>query len=255
MATSWDMFLQQCQHAIREFHATWGETAIPFFRGQRDAAWPLTPGIFRGNFRPYAEQSIYYEFRAGASMLLGNAIEPWDVLFAMQHHGLPTRLLDWTEVFAVALHFAVREPFETAAVWMLDPYVLNQISCQQEEILDIQDDFPHNYFDYFVSDNASTKQVFPADVVAIFPRHTNARLAGQRGKFTLHGTQVAIATDPRFSRYIRKFELPADGREAALEFLSLTGVNDYSVFPDLDGLCRFLRGRFVHLAGSSTLVG
>jgi hypothetical protein len=138
---------------------------------------------------------------------------------------------------------------------MLDPYDLNRISCQQEEVLDIQDDFPHNYFDYFVSDNASTKQTFPAGVVAIFPRHTNVRLAGQRGKFTLHGTDVSIATDARFSGCIQKFELPADGREAALDFLSLTGVNDYSVFPDLDGLCRFLRGRFVHLADSSTPVG
>lgn len=249
MANSWHFFLQQCEEAIQKFHGKWGSTAIPFFRGQQDASWSLMPGIFRGKFKPYAEESIYYEFRSAARMLLGNATDPWEILFAMQHHGLPTRLLDWTGVFAVALYFAVRDPFETAAIWMLDPYALNDRSFKQEEVMDIQNDFPHNYFDYFVSDNENMRKAFPADVVAIFPPHANARLAAQRGMFTIHGTPVSIATDPKFSDCIQKFELSSDARDEALKFLSLAGINDFSAFPDLDGLCRHLSGRFVKLSG------
>jgi hypothetical protein len=248
MASDWHFFLQQCEEAIQRFHSKWGTTAIPFFRGHKDASWPLKPGIFRGDFRSYAEQSIYYEFRSSARMLLGNTTDPWEILFAMQHHGLQTRLLDWTGVFTVALYFAVHDPFEMASIWMLDPYMLNEISFRQNEILDIQNDFPHNYFDYFVTDNEDMHHEFPADVVATFPPHTNPRLAAQRGMFTIHGTAVPIATDPKFSECFQKFELSSDGRDEALNFLSLAGVNDFSLFPDLDGLCRHLRKRFVKLS-------
>jgi hypothetical protein len=232
------------QTAISEFRSTWGDTAVPFFRGQREASWSLAPGIFRGPFKRIAEQGTYYEFVANASGILGVSINPWDVLFTMQHHGLPTRLLDWTEVFGVALHFAVREPFQNAAVWMLDPYMMNNLACKQEEILDVEHDFKNNYFEYFIAGHRRVR--FPAGVVAIYPRRTNTRIAGQRCLFTLHASRVKI--ESKFSKCIQKFELPSNCRNSALQFLSLAGINDYSVFPDLDGLCRYLRGRFEYLS-------
>jgi hypothetical protein len=244
MPTTWDFFLKRVQTAISRFRATWGDAAVPFFRGQRDASWSLAPGVFRGPFKKIAEQGIYYEFVASSSVMLDVTLNPWDVLFTMQHHGLPTRLLDWTEVFGVALHFAVREPFERAAVWMLDPYILNKATCKQEEILDVEHDFKKNYFDYFIADHPRVR--FPADVVAIYPRRTNTRMAGQRCLFTLHASQINI--ESKYSRCIQKFELPSNCRDSALRFLSLAGINDYSVFPDLDGLCRHLRGRFEYLS-------
>ena len=97
-----------------------------FFRGLKSSGYSLTPSVFRDD-HPESDYSHNFRDLAATSgdMPSYNELDRW--LFIMQHHGLPTRLLDWTESPLVALHFALHDNFneDDAAVVALDPTRLN----------------------------------------------------------------------------------------------------------------------------------
>jgi hypothetical protein len=108
------------------------------FRGNNRSYGELTPRIFRKEydeliqtFRPKIEFEFIEEFKRRAPVLSDNLPDrdnhiEW--LFIMQHHGAPTRLLDWSESIFVA-YFAVSElPNEDGELWAMYPPDLNEKS-------------------------------------------------------------------------------------------------------------------------------
>ena len=240
----WPDFLEAVTSATRDFESEWESgSAVPFFRGHASTSYKLAPGLFRPvnglYYSPYDEANLYYEFRSRAGNLLGSELKSWEVLFYMQHHGVPTRLLDWSESFAAALFFALKEAEQDIDIWFLDPYTYNKASCGTDEILDMDDDFEGDYKDYFVDQSLIPKW---KHAVAVYPCRRIPRLSSQGGLFTIHADPEPLESTA--ADELRRFRLKASALQDARQYLKVCGVNDFSLFPDLDGLSRLLRSRF-----------
>jgi len=216
-----------------------------YYRGHANAKWQLLPGLARIDPSIIAscspptvrrlEEDLYSEFLTQAGGLLPRANGDWDNVFAMQHHGMPTRLLDWTETFAIALFFALRGASETACVWILDPFELNRSSIGRPETFDCSE-LGTSYRDAFFG-NATFLHDGAAAISVI--RHL-PRISSQRATFTLHGN-LHVSLEKLYPTVVTKIPLPVTAHAEAREYLALAGVSEFSLFPDLDGLAREMR--------------
>jgi hypothetical protein len=168
----------------------------------------------------------------------------------MQHYRAPTRLLDWTEVLAVALHFAVAygDPDESDGprVYMMNPYRWNkEHSAFGRELVwpryfsyDTDEEYFYEYGELLVENAIDWKKP-----VALYPPHRNARLSAQRGFFTIHGTDTRPLEQIAPS-LLWAFDLDPKAVTDIRDQLELCGINEYSLFPDLEGLARQLKKRY-----------
>ena len=236
-----------------------------WFRGHRQHDWSLvstahrflnrlTEGIahpmvsvrkremFRGEVR-----AVYRRFQAEAWPLL-TPIErsDWGVLLTMQHYGLPTRFLDWTESFACALFFAQqgRRSEDTATVWMLDADRFNLVALGEQNVVALDEDVTPGHPPHL--ERWHPKHVPPQDdipTIAVAPLFTNPRMTAQRSKFVLSGDSFVPLDQQYDGRLIAdgilaRIDLSPNRFQEVEDYLRLNGLKAYTYFPDLDGLAQ-----------------
>ncbi len=215
----------------------------PWFRGHGSTDWPLVPGIYRTEEIAEEEDNYREDFKLRAlPYLIGSAREPsseWEWYFLMQHWGLPTRLLDWTRSALVALYFAVRDKESTkdAAVWVLDPWSLNQQIARKGFLYSATDRGVQGYLREPFSNRG-----LPRNPIALEAAFNSTRIAAQRGCFTLHGsTRKALDRYAALKARLLKIEIARIRVPEIREQLRVLGITETSVFPDLSGLCTELK--------------
>jgi hypothetical protein len=200
------------------------------FRGQYKDK-PLLPIIGRGELTPNFtefEQSIFLEFKRKSLPYLENKPDnDWDWLAIARHHGLPTRLLDWTTNPLVALWFTVEKPAKNSegVVWVF--------KTEEDDFINMKD-----------IDNGP----FVDERTKVFqPNHITKRIIAQNGWFTIHrylekegGKFVVFNNNKLYKQRLLKILIPSKSFAQLRLELDRCGINKATLFPDLEGICSYI---------------
>ncbi|WP_249182813.1 FRG domain-containing protein [Burkholderia ambifaria] len=219
-------------------HGALGGEMSALFRGHRDVQWSLVPAIARQNLviTPPEEAAMLDEFKRRAIPYLdsNHDLNAIDWLAIAQHHGMPTRLLDWSGSALTALWFAINEAANGkahAAVWIL-AYDEGDLTRDDER------DTP--------------LRVQRTSLVR--PRHVSRRITAQDGWFTLHRshygddespTFVSLETNRDYKKRLFYLTIPPDAFGAMRMQLAQAGVTGAVLYPDLTGVASYVTWRHV----------
>jgi hypothetical protein len=172
----------------------------------------------------------------------------WDQLFAMQHFGIPTRLLDWSENAVVAAYFAADHDPQLCGceaggckptLWVLDPVQLNRLNSRLEgygdaiSVLATSDDA----IGPWAPGTEDTR--FAPWPIAVYGTHNSPRIVAQQGTFTVAGkNDKSLDEAPAVTQHdgiLEKIVIDMD-HPSLMKELKVLGITHGTVFPDLAGL-------------------
>ena len=199
------------------------------------------------------EDEIREEFvvRAPALSHIRPSDQPdWDWYFLMQHSGAPTRLLDWSEGALIGLYFAVRDNpgLYDAAVWVLDPYELNKCVVGEQELIcptvTMNSEDRKSLKRWLPDPFPKKREKLPTEPVPILPAHVAQRISSQRSCFTIHGSDQDGLDKLQGDDLLIKIVIPSSNVATIRRELEIYGIDEVTIFPDLDGLGRCVSARW-----------
>ena len=157
-----------------------------------------------------------------------------------QHYGLPTRLLDWIENPLAALYFACwSHPEDDGLVFMINPVDLNRASAVGSgRVLDPRRDRDTIKGYLALTGRLSTRGSGP---VAVNPVWNSERITLQRGKFIIHGSSSEGLG--RGTPSLAAIGVLNEAKERLRGELEGVGIDEMSLFPELEHACRHLKRR------------
>lgn len=234
-----------------------------WYRGCGRSSYQLLPSLYRHlkaktpELLSDLERQLMTRFRQRSLPYLTRSLtDDWDTLFFMQHHGVPTRLLDWTENPLIALHFALMGApatisangnitfRESSAVWILDPIMWNRHALSHQSfdggVLTPGDESLNGYKP---TPTFSGMNKYP---VALYGAHNSPRIVAQQGVFTIFG-QHSIPMEEVYeqegfpSECLLRITLKSQAIKGIRTSLLKHGITESVVFPDLEGLAREIK--------------
>lgn len=241
-----------------EYIESWGGDYC-WFRGVNDNTLKLNPGAYwRVNYEEY--EPILTFAQEGVAFTSIPEIFSWDTYHLAQHHGIPTRLLDWSESFSAALFFALDkwDGKATPCIWICKPEVLNRHFLGWSGVV-----APENggkLKNWLPNVIAEPKAVIETDKdnfiydnewpLAIYPKKGNRRIAAQQGTFTVHGRnkkpldELFVERGGDRKNAFAQVNLNFGSKDKALEHLKLLGVRRSAIYPDIDNLVMQLKEHY-----------
>ena len=234
---SWDAFLKLITEVP---YANWA------FRGERDERWPLYSSLSRHfqNFAvdrrawPQQENRILRIFKRKAHQFLSKPPDPDDDfqwMALMQHHGAPTRLIDFTWSPYVAAFFALERTLGDSVVWAINPARIDGGRAARKARIDPR--VAANFRRYFLRGNQRLLWLGE-------PPTMNSRLIAQSGTFVVPGVLDSPVEDllsaADSENVLAKMVLAHAVREVGMRELYRMNITYATLFPDLDGLARSL---------------
>jgi|SRR5208337_561670 len=247
---------------VEEWEGTFSGDGIGYptvwYRGQSDALWDLLPGALRDKFikaakvgspwvseesRPLMREITLNKlfFIHGASHFpLGSS--PVDVYFFAQHHGMPTRLLDWTLNPLAALYFAASgEPNKDGALFALNPRFFipdKRARTDLADILTIRHPLVSETVEFLLGETRDPPE--NPIVLPLFPDQRAGRIFQQSSCFTLHMPGVTDHTNTTLQQY----RVAQDAKPVIIRQLRRLNITGSTLYGDLDNVAKELKSAF-----------
>jgi hypothetical protein len=251
-ARSWTELLEQLYEGA--WNSELQRHRSPFaFRGLADANHDLSTSLVRlaAAHRDVAklELAMLRNFRKYAAQLTPVRVDSiWHWLAVAQHHGLPTRLIDWTFSPLVALHFATEHPSgygRDGLVWCVDFVRANKLLPKRLRAI-LEEDGSDTFTTEMLGGFAALRDfdALSRDPFLMFlePPALDARILNQAALFSLMPSPSASLDEWLVAHpdLCRRVIVPAELKWEVRDKLDQAGIHERTLFPGLDGLSRSL---------------